>query len=42
VMEWWAAYALRIEPLGPVDVVLDAIAEVAGEFDHLVGPQEGG
>src|SRR4051794_34611684 len=42
VMEWWAAYALRIEPLGPVDVVLDAIAEVAGEFDHLVGRQEGG
>lgn len=37
VMEAWAAYALRVEPLGPAEVVIDAIAEMAVEFDDLMG-----
>ena len=37
VMEAWATYALRIEPLGPVDVVVDTISELATEFDDLMG-----
>ncbi len=36
VMEAWASYALRIEPLGPVDVVVDTISELATEFDDLM------
>ena len=37
MLEAWATYALRIEPLGPVDVVVDAIAEASTEFDDLMG-----
>ena len=37
VMEAWTAYALRIEPLGPAEVVIDTISELAPEFDDLMG-----
>ena len=37
VLSAWAAYALRIEPLGPSQVVIDAIAELAPDFDELMG-----
>ena len=37
VLGAWAAYALRVEPLGPPHVVIDAIAELAPDFDELMG-----